>query len=203
MPIPARVPLDDDRTVPCRQPDVDPEWWYPAPGQAGAATKAKAVRLCRKCPRRQECVDRALELKEVSFGIFGALTPPERAALLREAQPPVHPRAASPRPAPPPRNRTRFAEWKHLTPPSPDAVRHVFDAARAFLDGDGTRAVVAVRYEVSEPRLAQAASMLRYCPDLEGDVVDGWIPFRHGAAYAQQVKQWEADREVDEPGVAA
>lgn len=197
MVLPARVPLDDDRTVPCRRAGTDPELWYPKPGRAGMAAKAEATVLCRdKCHRTQECLARALALGEVSFGIFGGLTAPERAALLRAVDNPQPQRAVKPRPAPPPRSRTRFAGWKNTAPPSPDDLRNVFDAARAFLDGDGTRVVIAVRFGVSEPRMAQAAAMLRWCPDLEGDVVDGWVPWRHGAAYAQQVKQWEMDRET-------
>lgn len=202
MTIPARVPLDDDRTVPCR--NNDPDLWYPKPGKAGQPAKAKAVKLCGMCPRKAECLERALAFREVDFGIWAGLTHTERAGLLRPVRRPTG-APGPPRPVPPPRNRVRFANWKYTAPPSSDSLRNVFDAARAFLDGDGTRAAVAVRYGVSEPRMAQAVSVLRYCPDLEGDVTDGWIPWRHAAGYAQQVKQWELDREAREAamGVAA
>lgn len=199
MTIPARGGLDEDRTVPCR--NNDPELWYPKPGRAGNVAKALAVKLCGECPRREECLARALAFKDVEFGISGGLTAPERAALLKPAVP--TPTGCPPRPVPPPRGHRQYAGWD--TPGAPDRVIRVFDGARAVLDGEGSRPVVAARFGVSMARMSEAISVLRWCPDLEGDVVDGWVSWRVAAGYAQQVKQWELDREAREAamGVAA
>lgn len=200
MVLPARSPLDDDRTVPCRT--HDPEIWFPKPGQAGAKTRALAVRLCKEeCPRREACLARALARGDVEHGILGGLTPPERRALLRPAAPAV---ADLPRPLPPPRYMRRYGGHE----PDPDAARdryaNLFDAARAFLEGEGTRVVVAARFGVSEPRMAQAAAILRWCPDLEADVVEGWVSGRHVHDHAQLVKQWTQARDgAGDMGVAA
>lgn len=59
---------------------ANPETFFPEKG--GSARDAKAV--CMRCPVRAECLDDALTRRE-PYGIFGGLTPRERAKLLRGA----------------------------------------------------------------------------------------------------------------------
>jgi len=43
-------------TLPCQQPDVDPDWWHDAgTGPAGRENRAKARELCWSCPQRDPC----------------------------------------------------------------------------------------------------------------------------------------------------
>lgn len=62
----------------CRQ--VDPDLWFPKPGENGRAAK----RICReRCPVREECLDDAMAREagkrpEYRHGIRGALSPFER-----------------------------------------------------------------------------------------------------------------------------
>lgn len=66
-------------TAPCTA--TDPELFFP-PTYGGthkhAVLAAKA--LCKHCPLRRECLDRALADGEV-FGIWGGTTPEERTVL--------------------------------------------------------------------------------------------------------------------------
>lgn len=43
----------------------------------------QAIRICNSCPVKQECLDYALDFPE-PFGIWGGLTRPERATILRD-----------------------------------------------------------------------------------------------------------------------
>jgi WhiB family redox-sensing transcriptional regulator len=43
----------------------------------------QAIRICNSCPVRQECLDYALDFPE-PYGMWGGLTRPERANILRE-----------------------------------------------------------------------------------------------------------------------
>ncbi|MBS69387.1 MAG: transcription factor WhiB [Pseudomonas sp.] len=58
----------------------DPDGFYPNPGDSKTAAEAKAV--CRLCQVRQECLDYAIEHREV-HGVWGASTPRERNRMLR------------------------------------------------------------------------------------------------------------------------
>ena len=66
-------------TVPCIS---DPEAWFSGNPRAIAAAKE----VCGTCPERQGCLTMALRAEvgepvSLRFGIFGGLTPAERAAL--------------------------------------------------------------------------------------------------------------------------
>lgn len=78
--------IDAPVDTPCRQ---DPEAWFPPPG--GSAPIARA--LCQTCPAIAPCLEAALtferDTKRASrFGIWGGLTPTERAdeAAIRAAE---------------------------------------------------------------------------------------------------------------------
>jgi WhiB family transcriptional regulator, redox-sensing transcriptional regulator len=43
----------------------------------------QAIRICNSCPVKQECLDYALDFPEI-YGMWGGLTRPERANILRE-----------------------------------------------------------------------------------------------------------------------
>jgi hypothetical protein len=77
-PAPQRGRPADPR--PCRAPDVDPEWFFPAPADAVIARRAK--QLCDGCPIRVACLAIALARNE-TFGIWGGLTEHERRRLPR------------------------------------------------------------------------------------------------------------------------
>lgn len=55
---------------------ADPEAWFPEKG--GSPREAK--RICAACPVRSDCLYRAMDGGE-SFGIWGGLSPKERAAV--------------------------------------------------------------------------------------------------------------------------
>lgn len=66
-------------TVPCVS---NPEGWYSGHPTAIAAAKA----VCDTCPEKRECLTMALRAEvgepvSLRFGIFGGMTPAERAAL--------------------------------------------------------------------------------------------------------------------------
>jgi WhiB family redox-sensing transcriptional regulator len=47
----------------------------------------EAKQICRRCPVREECLDEGLRAEDGSrYGIYGGLTPDERAELIGEAQ---------------------------------------------------------------------------------------------------------------------
>lgn len=54
---------------------MDPELFFPAPGQRGKAARAK--RVCARCPVRAACLADALATHD-EYGIRGGLTPNER-----------------------------------------------------------------------------------------------------------------------------
>ena len=58
---------------------VDPDLWYPE----NSSPSWEAKRLCRNCPVVTECLDYALDNKEM-FGIWGGLSPRERQRVRRE-----------------------------------------------------------------------------------------------------------------------
>ncbi len=77
----------------CRQPGVDPEWFFPI-GEAGPALRevARAKAVCARCPVARECLAWALRVGEPD-GIWGGTTPGERRRLRR-----VRPEVAAARP---------------------------------------------------------------------------------------------------------
>jgi WhiB family redox-sensing transcriptional regulator len=60
----------------CRQ--FDPEPWHAEQGEGYEALKAEAKRICQLCPAINTCLAEHLTEK---YGIWGGLTPNERAAL--------------------------------------------------------------------------------------------------------------------------
>ena len=52
----------------------DPDWWF------DESYFAKAAEVCQGCPVRTRCLDQALEAGE-TLGVWGGLTPAQRAAL--------------------------------------------------------------------------------------------------------------------------
>lgn len=82
--------MNDDWTglAACRQPGVDPEWFFPI-GEAGPALweVAKAKAVCARCAVARECLAWALRVGEPD-GIWGGTTPGERRHL-RRARPEV------------------------------------------------------------------------------------------------------------------
>lgn len=57
----------------CR--DAPADWWYPESYRSPQARMAR--RVCRSCPLRHECAQRAVDVGE-EHGIWGGLTPHER-----------------------------------------------------------------------------------------------------------------------------
>jgi WhiB family transcriptional regulator, redox-sensing transcriptional regulator len=65
----------------CAWPGVDPELFFPAPGQQG--TRAK--RICSRCPVRAVCLDEALAVPaDDDHGVRGGMNAQERRRLRRE-----------------------------------------------------------------------------------------------------------------------
>lgn len=73
---------DDERPwgleAACR--GMDPEVFFP-PGDADVS---EALRVCRVCPVRQECLEWALSTRE-RFGIWGGTTEQERRRIMRRS----------------------------------------------------------------------------------------------------------------------
>jgi Transcription factor WhiB len=85
-----RPPFADDPRAACRQPNVNPDWWYApeaeerdaVPGRRRSITTEKdadrAKAICRtRCPLQAACRDYAAAARE-PFGIWGGLGPEER-----------------------------------------------------------------------------------------------------------------------------
>lgn len=64
----------------CRQPDMDPETWFP--DDADMDTQNEAIRLCHQCPLAIHCLEMAMDLEPSGYkmrsGIFGGTTPQQR-----------------------------------------------------------------------------------------------------------------------------
>lgn len=54
--------------------DYDPDWWFEE------QHFARAVEVCQRCPVSTRCLNQALEAGE-TLGVWGGLTPAQRAAL--------------------------------------------------------------------------------------------------------------------------
>lgn len=61
---------------------TDPDLFFPAPGDAEAAAKAKTI--CRTCDSRDACLEYALRNNETD-GIYGGESPTQRARMRRGA----------------------------------------------------------------------------------------------------------------------
>jgi hypothetical protein len=71
VPFPAR---DTDRAVSPACAKHQSSWWFEP------ARWSKAIEICQGCAMRSECLDQALQQGE-RLGVWGGLTPDERAAL--------------------------------------------------------------------------------------------------------------------------
>ena len=63
--------------------DTDPNIFYPNEGNRDAAKPA--IKICRRCPITQECLQWALDTRQ-AFGVWGGATAHERAAILRKRE---------------------------------------------------------------------------------------------------------------------
>lgn len=174
----AVVPFDSDRSLPCRQPSAQPEWFFEDddPEAIEAAKK-----LCERCPRRAECLAGALRRGE-RFGIFAGYTTGERDALVRKAK------AKGERPTPP----RRFGEPGALRPGSidPDRLRRLFNAAHAVLYDGVTRRAAAAEAGTNLATLSEVVTVLEWAPDVAADAQAGRVPLAQALRYARAVREW-------------
>lgn len=74
----------------CREPGIDPEMFFPERG-AHPSLVEQARAVCDRCPIRQRCGEYAMELesrpgyRSMRFGVWGGLSPKQRAKLARRA----------------------------------------------------------------------------------------------------------------------
>jgi WhiB family redox-sensing transcriptional regulator len=69
------------RWAACARPGVDPELFFPAPGQQGTGAK----RICSRCPVRAPCLADALAVPaDDDHGVRGGMNAQERRRLRRE-----------------------------------------------------------------------------------------------------------------------
>lgn len=67
----------------CRDPQYDPEMWFPKGTDAASmADEAEAKRVCRRCPVMETCGQWALETRQDS-GVWGALSERDRTSIRR------------------------------------------------------------------------------------------------------------------------
>ncbi len=174
------VAFDDDPTLPCRTTPGAADWFFAdadnKPENKRAVEAAKA--LCVKCPRRAECLARALKAED-RYGIFGGYTPAERAAMLRQV------RARGERPTPPELGKGRGKAGDTVR------LRRLFDAARLVVDGGQTRRAAAVAAGVNLAILSEVVMVLRWAPDVAGEVEAGRMALAPALRYAKQVAAWE------------
>jgi hypothetical protein len=57
--------------------ETDPEAFFPEPGNSNASTIAQAVRICRRCDVREDCLEYA-DQHGIPHGIWGGETPNQR-----------------------------------------------------------------------------------------------------------------------------
>jgi WhiB family redox-sensing transcriptional regulator len=74
----ARAEVDWRVRASCARPTIDPELFFPFPGEHGKAARAK--RICARCPVRAVCLADAMASRD-EFGVRGGLTPKERQRL--------------------------------------------------------------------------------------------------------------------------
>lgn len=60
-------------TLPCQQPDVDPNWWFESgTGAVSTTRRARAAMLCGTCPMQGPCRDQA-EANAEPWGMWGGV----------------------------------------------------------------------------------------------------------------------------------
>lgn len=79
--------------LPCQQPDVDPEWWFPneLAGEAGQWHLERASERCATCPVQRPCLVYALGDTSIRNGVWGGqrmdgMHARTRTALLKQAR---------------------------------------------------------------------------------------------------------------------
>lgn len=82
-PRPAPAPAPPRPRARCAEPDVNPDWWHPGPGEGPLAEQAAA--LCRRCPLVAACGSYALARPGLS-GVWGALSHRARKRVRRQLQ---------------------------------------------------------------------------------------------------------------------
>jgi len=70
------------RDAACREPGVDPDWFFAAKGDHASMSKALAV--CAVCPVREQCLQFALSDPE-SIGVWGGTSAKQRRTMRRES----------------------------------------------------------------------------------------------------------------------
>jgi WhiB family transcriptional regulator, redox-sensing transcriptional regulator len=76
------APVGWQHRAACAAPGVDPELFFPTPGQHGKAARAK--RICDRCPVKAPCLADALATPpSEDHGIRAGTTPQERRQLRR------------------------------------------------------------------------------------------------------------------------
>lgn len=120
--------------------DMDPDLWFPEPGDHGRAAKW----ICNnRCPARDECLAWALTARE-PFGIWGGLSSAERENLRRRSTTP-----------PPPPRPTPTGRRKPLTPEQRQEVLDLSAAGRSAAEiaaevGTTARSVTRIRAQARE-----------------------------------------------------
>lgn len=71
-------PTDQQWREEALRAQIDPEIFFPEPGQSPNAAKE----VCAGCPVRTECLHDALTHRDIAFGVRGGLTPTQRRELL-------------------------------------------------------------------------------------------------------------------------
>ncbi len=177
MVAPTTVAFDDDRTLPCRTTPDAAEWFFADADNKAANQKAiaDAKALCERCPRRAECLAGALR-RDDRYGIFGGYTPTERAAMVRDAK------ARGQRPEPPVAAKAGSIATARL--------RTLFDAARQVVEGGGTRRAVSASTGVNLAVLSDVVTVVRWAPDVAGEVESGRMAMAAALRYAKAVAAW-------------
>jgi WhiB family redox-sensing transcriptional regulator len=80
MAVSERTALDWRHQARCALPGVDPDLFYPDPGQRTKVARAR--RVCARCPVQQPCLAEALAMPGwLDDGIRAGTTPKDRSAL--------------------------------------------------------------------------------------------------------------------------
>jgi WhiB family transcriptional regulator, redox-sensing transcriptional regulator len=80
MAVSERTALDWRHQARCALPGVDPDLFYPDPGQRGKVSRAR--RICARCPVQAPCLEEALGMPAwLDEGVRAGLTAKERSAL--------------------------------------------------------------------------------------------------------------------------
>jgi hypothetical protein len=185
MTIPARVSFANDRSVPCRRPANNPDWWGADKEEGGSHytdAVAAAKLACLQCRRRVDCLIAAADTDD-EHGIRGGLTPTERAAWTVDDGDPFDLRDFPEAP-----------QW-YAKPFSWQGsgrrynLRDLFAAVDAVRGGVGHRDA-AEEFGASLTNLQQAVLIRRWAPDLVDDVCDGHVPIGAAERYARAVRDF-------------